>query len=110
MKSLIWLTAWIVPLTLASACASTPPPKALPPPSIAPPDSELMVPPNGEDLTGLLPPADERRLSDYEAAYLALLDIHVPVAVRLARLQAWTRRVTGEPAPAGEGDQRKGAP
>ncbi len=110
MKSLAWLVVLIAGLILASACASTPPPKALPPPSIAPPDSELMVTPNGADLTGLLPPADERRLSDYEAAYLALLDIHVPVAVRLARLQAWARRVTGEASPVGEGDQGKGAP
>lgn len=69
-----------------------------------------MVTPNGEDLTGLLPPADERRLSDYEAAYLALLDIHVPVAVRLARLQAWARRVTREGAAAEPGEPRSPTP
>ncbi len=55
-----------------------------------------MVAPRGADLTELLPPAEERRLSDYEAAYLALLDVHVPVAIRLARLQDWARRVTGD--------------
>jgi hypothetical protein len=51
-----------------------------------------MIPPSGDDLP-TLPPPEERQSSDYEDAYLALLDVHTPVAVRLALLQAYVRRV-----------------
>lgn len=51
-----------------------------------------MVTPKGSDLP-VLPPAEERRLSDYEAAYLALLGVHGEVAIRLIELQAYVERV-----------------
>jgi hypothetical protein len=54
-----------------------------------------MIAPSGDDLPGL-PPPGERTSADYERAYLDLLEVHTPTAVRLAILQAWARRVMGE--------------
>ena len=51
-----------------------------------------MIAPSGEDLP-TLPPIEERESSDYEDAYLALLDVHTPVAVRLILLQQYVNRV-----------------
>ena len=104
-------TLWIALIALlipVSACAPTRPATPAPPQLIAPPDPELMIAPSGADLPAL-PPPDVRRASDYEAAYFAMIDVHVPVAVRLAMLQAWARRVLAD-ANKGGGEKIAGEP
>lgn len=81
------LCAIMIPL---AGCSSIRPSIQSTPPS-APPSANLMLPP--EEIQSL-PPVDQRTADVMDSEYTALAEAYGRVAVRLAKLQAYARRVS----------------
>ncbi|WP_143742847.1 hypothetical protein [Maricaulis sp. W15] len=95
MKYRASLVALIAPAILTVACSSITPSRK-PTPPYAPPAPNLMVP--APLVAGISTPPEERQCSDYETAYVDMVNEYVLVSSRLLGLQRYARRVSGDSA------------